>query len=428
MDIDFKPDTPIDFQGAQTQTEQPTDRMGSTINKYAAMPAEAVNSIPGVGPYLSPFVPSTPAGWGGTAAALAAAPLTGGMSLLGGAALTGGAAALGGAVGGLAGGQDPGTAAIAGAGEGLAQGVGYGVGGWATKQLKGVFTPIIKNLGDKMSAIIPGIRTPKPDSTWFHEVVLGTKGTEALSTAYEQGVTEVKALAGNTLIQEPRMTAIISDFKKFIPSAGKASIVPPIIRQSGGHPADLAIGAMDASTALQVSKELSRAAANINPKNQLAPELRAAAFEFRDLLAESLPPDAAAKYSAVKQAYGAGINMLNIMKKEAGDIFVQSGGSKVKIDEAALAAAYNNAQATVNRWQLGQVAAAARRGGAQGTGASRIPLPALSIFGGGQAHARFHRSLGITNYPGNPIPATPMIGGITGQRLEENSFGDLFGK
>jgi len=427
-----------DFQGLAPEEKQKVlqaigglpaasgEGFSASLNKFAKMPGEALGQIPVVGGALQAVTPSTPAGWGGMAAGLAAAPFTAGMSIPATAAITGGAAALGGTAGALAGGQDLGDAATTGAVEGAGQALGSGFTGFIGKQIAGRLSPIISKFGDELMRVIPGVRTNKPTPSWLHQIVQGGEGQAALSRAYEQGADAIENAAGsNAFIQSPIVDDVLRRFRKLLPSASNIAL-PAGTR---GQPAHLAlqyqpVGVRDAIT---LAQELGEAASKMAKNDPVrARVLQNANQDLRSEIAQELEnygQGLGDAYRRINTEYGRGITALNVLKKSADDIFVQSSGSQPKIDEAALARAFNDAGAAMRKWQLGEVAAATRRGGAPGTGATQLRLPAISSYLGtqGLGHARFHRGLSMTNYPGLPVPGTQAGGGLAGQEL----FGNL---
>lgn len=427
--IDFKPDMPppggtIDFQPSAAASMQPAGWQ-QTLNRAAAAPGEMLGQIPYVGGALQSMTPSTPGQWAGTITGAALAPL-GPLAAAGGAGM---GALVGSAMGGASSGQAAGDVIGSAAGQYIGQKfIGPAIN-WATKQVKGYFTPVIKDLGDKIAQFVP--TTGERNGTWLHNLIRGGEGEEALSAQYRAGMQAVKDIAGpDAFVQNPRMTEIIDEFKNFLPTAKRLGTPAGTRGQPAGLVYQRTSGGGDAISldqALQINRELQAKARNISPKDKIAPLIREAANEFRNLLADALPPNARLQMQWTNLQYGRGINLIDVLKDKADDIFISSSGKYPKIDEAGLADAFNSAQGLVNKWQLGEVQKAAIRGGLPGTGATRTQLPSIStyltpVFG----HIRAHRTIGFTNYPGAEVGAAPAIGGYAGQQLgTSETFGDL---
>lgn len=399
----------------------------AAVMENPSMIHDLAAKVPYVGGVLAAPIPTTRGGWGATAGALVAAPFTGGMSIPAAAATTGAAAGLGGAGAELAGGATPGEAALTGLGEGAATAAGYAGSAWLSKQAKAWFSPIMRWIGPKLDNIFPGIGdivdketgdvAKKGSTTWLQQLIRGKEGLKKVGERYGEMLDQVGAKSKGAIVQDPELSDIIQNFRKYI----KVKL-PVSATAAEGQPAHLAIGSMDVPTAIQVSKDLSRAARNISDKSLDADALNAAAAKLREeILPKYVPQEAMRLYTQANQMYGSAYHATQILNHPS--VFTAKAGG-VKIDETHLAQRFNDAQAVVNNFRLSQLQKAALRGGPPGSGATWWGTSGSAYPGAPglvPAHLRFHGKLGFTNYPGTPIPGVGPIGGIAGQRL----FGDL---
>ncbi len=417
-----------------------------TLTKLARMPREAVEKIPYVGKAASMVVPDTPGQWGALAGLTAAGAIPGVAEVAAGAKIApwlfrAGASALGAAAGSAAGGDKTpmgiaGEAAGAGlgqmAGEGVGKAIGAGVG-YAQRQLKGGAQKLLDEYGGKLAEIIPGIGGKKFTPTRFMDVVTGGKGKTALDDAYKAGVEEIKNQVGpNAFLQDPTITGIIN---KYLPKADYASnigtMTENITGQGATAPAHLVLGGKTSGNPISIEDAI-KAAQEIGVRSRilskkeggeiLGREMRDANIELRKAIGDNLDqaaPGAGDIYHQLNDSFRKGITTLDVLKKNAKDIF-QQGPTGPKIDTGALARVHNMAAAELEKVGADELGSAARRGAPLGAGDTKIKVPGTGLlFGGSGLRGRLSESqMGIPNFAGQPnagSAASPYVSGPIGQ-------------
>lgn len=452
---DYQPNTLPAISAGSTQPAQtapwedfaPVKEEG-TLTKLARMPKEAIAQVPYVGKAASYLVPDTPGQWGALAGLTAAGAIPGVGEAAAAAKIApwlarAGASALGAIGGSVAGGErDPVELAKEGAGAAVGQAAGEGVGnvvgkaaGYVGRQLKGGAQKLLDEYGGKLAEIIPGVGGQKFTPTRFFDVVMGGKGDQALSDAYQAGIDNIKQQVGpNAFLQSPTITRIIN---KYLPKSEYGPDLGIIGRAGGTAPAHLILGGQTTGNAISVEQAI-KAAQEIGARARIAakaPEggilgrdLSQANNELRQAIEDELnntAPGAGEIYKQINDAFHKGTTVLETLKgpkNATAEKIFQQGATGPKINTGALARAHNMAAAALENDRIGasELGAASRRGADIGAGDVAMKIPGTGlIFGGSGIRGKLSEGgIPLPNFAGPPTttnPASPYVSGPIGQ-------------
>lgn len=406
------------------------------------MPREAVEKIPYVGKAASYIVPDTPGQWGALAGLTAAQAIPGVGQAAAAAKIApwlvrAGASALGAMGGSVAGGE---TAPLEVAKEGAGAAVGQmggeaagkaigGAGGYIGRQIKGGAQKLLDDYGSKLAELIPGVGGKKFTPTRFFDVVMGGKGDQALSDAYQAGINDIKTKVGpNAFLQNPTITGIIN---KYLPKSDYGSDIGIIGRTGNTAPAHLVLGGetsgnpISVDDALKAAQELAaraRLAAGRPEGAILGRDMTQANSQLRQTIADELnnmSPGAGDTYHSINDAFRKGVSILGVLKDNADKIF-QQGATKPKVNTGALARVHNMAAEQLQKVGADELGAASRRGADIGAGDVAMKIPGTGlIFGGSGIRGRLSEGgIPLPNYAGQPTAgsaASPFVSGAIGQ-------------